>query len=391
MHQTNEFIHQFKSMFKDTPSCFRAPGRINLIGDHTDYNQGFVLPAAVGFYTTVGVSPRHDHRIIVHSVNQNESIEKMLGELTPDDSQYHWSDYVFGVAWALQNEGLTLSGANVLISGNVPLGAGLSSSASLEVACALAFQSLTNQTLDRKQLALVCQQAENQYVGMRCGVMDQIASLFGSSQQALLIDCRDLSITQVPLILEDQSGFKAQIILCNSMVRHELASSEYNQRRLECEQTVLTLKKPFPNIHSLRDVSMTHLANIGPDLNPVAMKRARHVVSENGRVEAAAQALRNQDLVTLGKLMFASHQSLAEDYEVSCEELDALVTFARSQEAVLGARLMGGGFGGCTINLVKAPQVDSFKHAMSEHYKHRFGITPDMFTVEISDGASSIT
>ena len=317
---------EFRGRYAAAPRLFRAPGRVNLIGEHTDYNAGFVLPAAIPFYTTVAASARADRQLRVRSTNYQETLTLALpgaGESPiARGGGVHWVDYVLGVARALQADGAELSGADLLIHGEVPLGSGLSSSASLEVSVALALSAVAgNPALDRLALAKLCQRAENDYVGMRCGIMDQFASVFGRAGHAVLIDCRSLEHRLVPLRpTADAADAGAQIVICNTMVRHRLAGGEYNQRREECERGVLALARYRTGIDALRDVSEDELHRHESDLDPLVYRRCRHVVSENRRVQAAAAALGATDLAEFGRLMDASHRSLRDDFAVSCDE-----------------------------------------------------------------------
>ena len=387
-----EFIERYGS----APELFRAPGRVNLIGEHTDYNAGFVMPAAIQFYTTVAIAPRSDRRLRVRSSNFSETIEAELPAagmpISPRRGERsHWVDYVLGVAWALQRHGVPLHGADLLICGEVPLGAGLSSSAALEVAVALAFSSLTGRTLDRMTLARLCQQAENDYVGTRCGIMDQFTAACGRAGHALMIDCRSLESQLLPLDLHSAGdGAAVQLVICNTMVRHRHAGGEYNRRREECEQGVRSLQRVLPGIDALRDVTPAQLKANAPELDPVIYRRCRHVVTENQRVLAAAAALEAGTLQSFGQLMRDSHRSLRDDYEVSCPELDLMVRLAETLDGVFGARMTGGGFGGCTVNLVRADAVPAFRSLIAERYADATGQTPEIYVCQAAEGAGPV-
>lgn len=341
---------------------FRAPGRVNLIGEHTDYNQGFVMPAAIDRFTRVTASPRQDRVLKLHSVGFDETVEIALDGAA---RQGHWSDYVVGVAVALGVPG----GAELRLEGNVPLGAGLSSSASVEVASALALSALNGMSLSPPEMALVCQRAENEFVGMRCGIMDQFICCCGQEGSALLLDCRSLDYRPVPL----PAGVR--VVIANTMVKHSLASSEYNLRRSECEEAAARL-----GVGSLRD------AGTVDGLTGVWLKRARHVVSENARVLEAARALEAGDLVEFGRLMEESHRSLRDDYEVSCSELDRMVALCSQQPGVYGARMTGGGFGGCVVSLVREESVDGFVAAVARGYEQAVGVVPEIYACLPSQG-----
>jgi galactokinase len=384
-----EFIERFAA----APRFYRAPGRVNLIGEHTDYNGGFVMPAAIQFYTTVAIAARPDRRLRVRSMNFAETFEGPLPDATaapPRGHRRHWMDYVLGVARALQQQGVVLRGADLLIHGEVPLGSGLSSSAALEVAVALALSTLAGgQPLDKITLAKLCQRAENDYVGMRCGIMDQFASVFGRAGHALRIDCRSLEHQLLPLDRPLADGGPAtQLVICNTMVRHRLAGGEYNRRREECEQGVRALAHIVAGIEALRDISPSVLRAHETALDAIIYRRCRHVVTENERVGAAAAALGAADLVGFGQLMRDSHRSLRDDYEVSCDELDLMVRLAEPIDGVYGARMTGGGFGGCTVNLVRTDAVARFRSLITEGYTQATAHTPEIYVCEAADGAA---
>jgi len=363
---------------------FRAPGRLNLIGEHTDYNDGFVMPVAVGFGTTVTVTPRPDRVVSVFSHNFSERVEFNLDDRSPK-AGHHWSDYVRGVAVMLELAGHHLNGATLTISGDVPIGAGLSSSAAIEVATALALLENSGIRLDRAEMAGICQRAENEFVGMRCGIMDQFTSCFGQEGKALLLDCRSLEYKLLSL----PEGVR--LIICNTMVRHELATGEYNKRRAECEAGVCHFNQSRPNVRALRDVTEDELERSRLDLSEVIFRRCRHVVTENSRVLNAAVALQEGALETFGQVMNDSHRSLRDDYEVSCKELDLMVELARRVEGVYGARMTGGGFGGCTVNLVNAENVDQFKRLVAQGYQAETGLAPEIYVCSAAAGAGEVT
>lgn len=342
----------FEARFGDRPRIFRAPGRVNLIGEHTDYNDGFVMPAAIEFETLTAVADRADRRLVVHSENFGETCELPLpdGRGSVPSPRGHWSDYVLGVAVMLQRAGFAVRGANLLISSTVPIGAGLSSSAALEVVVSLA---LAPGPMEAAERAKLCQRAEH-FAGVECGIMDQFAACHAKAGNALLLDCRSLEYQHAPL----PRGVK--IVMANSMVRHELAAGEYNQRRKECAEAAAYFGR------SLRDVGIDDLSRAS--LPSVVVRRARHVVTENARVLEARTALDRGDLTGFGSLMYVSHRSLRDDFEVSCAELDALVEIARGIDGVYGSRMTGGGFGGCTVSLVAEDRVDAFRAAIESGY-----------------------
>ncbi len=386
---------RFVQLFGQSPRIYQAPGRVNLIGEHTDYNDGFVMPAAIGFYTRAAVAPRPDRKLVIHSENYSEQVEFDLDRL-PAKGEGHWNDYVVGVVKMLVRSGKKLGGVNLLVAGNVPQGAGLSSSASIEVAVGYALLDLAEQamdqtkidrpTIDRTNLALLCQQAENEFVGARCGIMDQFVASHGKRGQALLLDCRslDLEYRQLP------SPEDAVLAISNTMVKHSIAKGEYNQRRAECEAGVRALSKHLPQVRALRDVTLEDLERHGHELPEVVVRRCRHVIGENARVLKAAAALERGDLQAFGNLMLESHRSLRDDFAVSCAELDLMVELAERVEGVYGTRMTGGGFGGCTIALVQAGCVEAFQRTVREGYERSTGRTPEIYICAAEDGVGRI-
>lgn len=383
MIEERELLSRFNDRQRVESRVFRAPGRVNLIGEHTDYNDGFVMPVAIGFSTWVAVAPRADRTLSVFSENFQEEVSFDLDHPAPQPRR-HWSDYVRGVAWALEQSGYQLKGAQLQIRGDVPIGAGLSSSASIEVATAYALLSYSGFEVQRVELAQMCQRAENDFVGMRCGIMDQFISCHGEKGKALLLDCRSLEYRLLPL------PENVRLVICNTMVKHELAAGEYNKRRAECEEGVCHLAQRLNGVSALRDVTMSQLESAGQDLPEVIYRRCRHVISENARVEQAAAALGRGDLDDFGRLMGESHRSLRDDYQVSCPELDLMVSFANSLPGTFGARMTGGGFGGCTVNLVSEEIVEEFKTQIANNYKETTGIPPEIYVCRSADGAKEI-
>ena len=332
----------------EKPRTFRAPGRVNLIGEHTDYNDGFVMPAAIEFAAYVEVNQRADRRLVVRSENYAETREFDLDDPEPRP-QGHWSDYVRGVAVTLERAGRHITGADLRVRSDVPMGAGLSSSAAIEVATALAL--LRDVQIDKTTLATLCQRAENEFVGVRCGIMDPFIACHARAGHALMLDCRTLEYRLSPL----PRGVK--LVIANTMVRHSLAGGEYNRRRAECEEGAAFFGR------SLRDVTLGDLERERGELAEIVYKRCRHVITENARVLAASVALEQGNLPAFGELMYQSHRSLRDDFEVSCAELDALVDIAGRAPGVYGSRMTGGGFGGCTISLVQEQHVEAFREA----------------------------
>ncbi|HXC72999.1 MAG TPA: galactokinase [Pyrinomonadaceae bacterium] len=367
----------------DDTRVFRAPGRVNLIGEHTDYNDGFVMPAAIDFYTWVRVSPLDTRKLRIKSQNYGEEVEVDLDD--PNiAARGHWSDYPIGVAVMLERAGHRLRGAHLEIRGEVPIGSGLSSSAAIEVATACALTAISGLEIDRRELALICQRAENEFVGARVGIMDQFVSLFGQAHKALLLDCRSLEFKLLPV------PDNVRLIICNTMVKHVLASSAYNERRAQCEAGVKHLQRAVPHVKALRDVTREQLEQYGRDMPEVVYRRCRHVITENERVLAAANALERRDLKEFGTLMAESHRSLRDDYEVSSAELDLMVELAQPIEGVYGARMTGGGFGGCTVNLVAVEQRDEFRARVADGYERAMKIKPEIYICTPSDGAEEV-
>ncbi len=380
-----KLLNAFHSLYGDRhPRVYRAPGRVNLIGEHTDYNDGFVMPAAIDLYVWVAISPRNDRKLNLCSTQYSEAVAIDLRENCAQRGN-RWADYVQGIALMLQLAGHDLRGANVLIHGDVPIGAGLSSSAAIAVASGFALLQNSLLPVDRVELAQLCRRAENEFVGARVGIMDPFASCFGHAGKALLLDCRSLEFRLLPLPQE------AQLVICNTMVRHDIATSGYNTRRSECEQAVQLLSRQMPHVRALRDVTLADLEANANTLPAIVHRRCRHVISENARVVEAANALARGDMPHFGKLMGESHISLGDDYEVSCEEIEVMVEAARRQPGVYGARMMGGGFGGSTINLVKAEAVPKFKNNVAEAYERATGIVPQIFVSTAAQGAHEVT
>ena len=381
-------MRRLKALFAERygaiPTIYRAPGRVNLIGEHTDYNDGFVMPAALDLYTYVAVSPRPDRRLRIYSENLGETCDLDLDLIRPGRSG-HWSDYVRGIAGVLESTGYRLRGADLAIMSEVPLGAGLSSSAALEVSTGFALLSSSEISVDLTTVAKMCQKAEHLYAEMRCGIMDQFISCHGRAGHALMLDCRSLDFQLLPIPPQ------VRLMVCNTMVRHEHASSGYNTRRHECEVGFRALSEVLPGIRALRDVTLDDLENHSNRLSDVIYKRVRHAVTENDRVKKAAIALETGEIAEFGRLMADSHRSLRDDYEVSTLELDLMVELSNGQEGVYGARMTGGGFGGCTINLVEAAHAQEVQQRLEQGYEARTGRRPTILICETSDGAGAVS
>ena len=377
----------FQDLYGTEARLFRAPGRVNLIGEHTDYNDGFVLPMAIDREACVAIAPRADRLVRIHAVNLDEHAEFDLDHPGARERGI-WLDYIEGVARALERRGdARLGGADLAIASDVPVGAGLSSSAALEVSSGLALATISGIAVDKVELALAGQEAEHTYVGAKVGIMDQFIASLGQAGHALLIDCRSLQTTAIPV-----DTTETLIAICDSRVKHELSASEYNTRRAECEQGVELLQRAgMTNIRALRDVSVTEFEHYEDALPEPVRRRCRHVVTENARTLAAASALKEGRLAEMGQLMLASHESLRRDYEVSCRELDVLVELAMSRaNSTLGARMTGGGFGGCTVNLVRRDALESFRETMMREYERVIGHAPNIYVSEAGEGAREV-
>ena len=400
---SNELEQEFNKRFGHPPEFIvSAPGRVNLIGEHTDYNDGFVFPVAIDKYLHIAGSKRSDYQVHLHALDMDETCAFSL-EAIEDAKTPPWGNYLRGVAHLLQEQVLqgvehTLNGMSAVIAGNVPISAGLSSSAALEVASALAFLGAcgleiadTGMNSDSEielieippmKLAALCQRAEHEFAGVNCGIMDQSISLLGKADHALFLDCRSLEYKQIPLNLTD-----ILIVICNTNVKRELASSEYNKRRAECEKGVEILQRWMPSITSLRDVTLEDFKKYEAELPQITQKRCGYVVEENTRVQHAVDALIAKNIDTFGELMNASHAGLRDAYEVSCDELNILVDIAQSIDGVIGARMTGAGFGGCTVNLVYQNTVEEFQDRVMKEYTQRTGIEPDIYICNVGDGA----
>ena len=373
----------FRQRYGAEARVFRAPGRVNLIGEHTDYNDGFVMPAAIEPNVWVAIAPRDDRQLVVHSENFSESAEIGLNDRDPR-AKNRWIDYVQGVALMLERTCHSLRGANLLIRGEVSIGSGLSSSAAIEVATGFALLENSGWPVDRVELAKLCRRAENQFVGARVGIMDPFISCNGQAGHALMLDCRSLDYRFLPIPAD------VRLVICNTMVKHDLASGEYNTRRAECEEGVRRLSRALPHVRALRDVRVEDLDRYRSDLPKTIYQRCRHVVTENARVCDAAAALEKADLATFGRLMAESHISLKNDYEVSCLELDLMVELAGKIGGVYGSRMTGGGFGGSTVNLVEKRVVADFLERVANAYEKATGLSPQIIVSAAAEGAGEV-
>jgi len=385
---SQEFIVQniqkkFNALFQQTPQFFAAPGRINIIGEHTDYNEGFVLPAAIDKKIVFGMQKNDLKKFRFYSLDYDEYQE--FDSLTQNANAPLWTAYLLGVLAQFNEKGLDVSGIDCVFGGDIPLGAGLSSSAALECGFAVGVNDLMNHKVGNYDLVKMAQKAEHEYAGVMCGIMDQYASVFGRRNQVFLLDCRTNTHQYFPFDTTEYS-----LLLIDTKVKHSLASSAYNERRKECAEGVAYFHSLDADISSLRDVSLEMIQQHSKKLNKKVYQRCKFVVEENARVIKATQALKQNDFKKLGQLIYQSHEGLQKEYEVSCPELDFLVDQSKKVAAVLGARMMGGGFGGCTINLIHKDAIDDYQNQIANNYQKEFHIRPDFYQVNIDNGASAI-
>jgi galactokinase len=382
----NELVHKlhttYQTLFEHQPLLICSPGRVNLIGEHTDYNEGFVLPAAIdkAIYLAVGIRQDQQLHFVAHDLN--ETYQGSLLDIRPTNS---WADYLLGVLDQLQLADWPLRGINCVFGGTIPIGAGLSSSAALENGIGYALNELLTLNLDRIDLVRLSQQAENEFVGAKVGIMDMFASMMGRANHVIKLDCRSLNYAYAPFQMEG-----IRIVLCDSRVKHSLVHSEYNTRRAECEAGVLVLQSIYPAITSLRDVTKSMLNFHLRNEDPLLYRRCSYVIDENERVLRGVKSLEAGDMIGFGQLMYRSHDGLSKAYEVSCDELDLLVNLSKQHPGVLGARMMGGGFGGCTINLVKEEHQLTFSEYMYEQYTKQTGMHPLIHICTIQQGTHAI-
>jgi galactokinase len=385
----SEIITGFRNTFKGSDCDFisRASGRAELIGGHTDYNEGYVIAAAIDASYWVAAKGRKDDIVRLHSPWAGETHEFSLSRRIEPVRQQRWANYARGVAAALLEKGYPLRGADLYMTGNVPIGGGLSSSAAMEVSIARAMLHICGRLAktDTVELARMCQRAENVWASSPCGIMDQMVSLHGRKDHAVMLDCRSLSVRYEPM-----DHARCAIMIFNSMVRHEVGGGEYGKRRAMCEKAVEIIARKYPHVRALRDVDDKMLAEFEGRMDEVTFRRARHVVTENARVLAAAKALEQKDLVTFGRMVWRSGKSARDDYEISCPEIDCLVAAAAACKGVYGARLMGGGFGGSAVAVVEPAMCDEVKTAVAEEYQRKFGIRCDIHIAEPADGTAII-
>lgn len=375
---------KFEKLFNKRPIIIRSPGRVNLIGEHTDYNEGFVLPAAIDKSIYFAIHPRNDEKGYFHAADLNESCEIEIRNLRKSDKS--WANYLIGVLEQIKKSGNEIRGFECVFGGDIPIGAGLSSSAAIEAGLAFALNELFELGIDRIDLVKLSQKAENEFVGVQCGIMDQFINIFGKENKVLKLDCRSLDYEYFPF-----DNRELKIVLCDTKVKHSLAGSEYNLRRKQCENGVEKLRQFDSSIKSLRDINLNFLNEHKNDLEPVIFKRCEYVVKENRRVESACIDLSKNNFDAFGEMMYQSHEGLKNGYEVSCSELDLLVDTASHINGVIGARMMGGGFGGCTINLVLEDQIVDFKKNVSAKYLEKYSVEPKFYVSEIIGGTEIVS
>lgn len=377
-----EITKVFVDQYHEQPRVFRSPGRVNLLGEHTDYNEGYVLPAAIDKNIYIAISKRADDAIHLYAVDFKESYTVTLDNL--QKAQKHWPNYILGVVDQLLKKGFRLSGFNLVIDGDVPIGAGLSSSAAVECATIFALNDLFALGMSRLEMVPLAQQAEHVFAGVKCGIMDQFASMFGKKDHVIKLDCRSLEYKYVPLKLE---GYK--LVLFNTNVKHNLAASAYNDRRQQCEKGVSMIAVHQPEVVSLRDANMAMLKKYVEPFEPLIYQRCKYVIQENERLLGACEDLERGDLTALGKKMFETHQGLSYLYEVSCKELDFLVEYVKRVPGVAGARMMGGGFGGCTINLVEEAVIEKLSADISKAYQETMNLPLTVYIASVENGTSA--
>ncbi len=373
----SEKIRQkFEALFGKKPLLVRSPGRINMIGEHTDYNEGFVMPAAIDKEIICAISPNYNNKCTLLAYDLDDVFEFDITNF--EKSKKGWPNYILGVVEQFQKRGLEIRGFDCVFGGNIPLGAGLSSSAALECAFAYSFNHMFDCGLSKLKIVELSQTAENEFVGVKCGIMDQFASMHGKQDKVFRLDCKTLEYEYYDMALDDY-----RLVLCDTGVKHSLASSEYNTRRQECETGVAILQQYHPEIKSLRDASLELLQQYRDEFDDNVYRRCKYVIGENNRVLECCEMLKEGDLEGFGKNMYKTHEGLSRDYEVSCEELDFLYEKAKNSDMVIGARMMGGGFGGCTLNIVKIEHLDEFIRHMTKAYKEEMGLELKTYIVKI--------
>ncbi len=373
----------FKDLFQKVPLIVNSPGRINLIGEHTDYNEGFVMPAAIDKKMYVGIAENGLSNARIYSLDFQEEFTFDIRSFSPKKG--HWATYIMGVTAQLQQAGYQVKGFDMVFGGDIPVGAGLSSSAALECAAGFALASLFGFDIPRLSLVHYAQKAEHLFAGVQCGIMDQFASVMGKKGHVIRLDCRDLSYEYFPLDLGDY-----QILLVDTQVKHSLADTAYNRRRNECAEVVLMAQQNLVGVKSLRDLRLKDLDQLKAHINEEVLGRGEFIIEENERVIDTSKALKEGNLKKVGELMYASHEGLSKKYSVSCTELDFLVEMTQPMDYVLGSRMMGGGFGGCTINILKKESVEIFKETITASYADKFKKTPKFYEVNLEEGTSRL-
>ncbi len=381
----NSVRREFERLHGDNDNMVmvRSPGRINLIGEHTDYNEGFVLPSAIDRAIYLAVAPRRGYEVTITSLDLKDDFN--FDSRRPAKSDKGWANYLIGIVDQLNKAGHSINGFDCVFAGDIPIGSGMSSSAALEAGLAFALDGIYGLGIERTDLAKLAQRSENEFVGVRCGIMDQFANLLSKGDSALHLDCRSLEYEHIPFVRKD-----LKFVLCDTGVKHSLASSEYNLRRQQCEAGVKIVRKYLPQVRSLRDVNLEMLQEHENELGGTVYKRCRYVVEENARVDSGSEYLRQDDYSKFGELLYESHRGLRDEFEVSCTELDVLVDAASKIDGVLGARMMGGGFGGCTLNVVGRDSLVEFREKIRESYARETGKTPQLYECVLMPGTDVV-
>ncbi len=381
----NSVTERFSEAFgkKDDMIIVRSPGRINLIGEHTDYNEGFVLPSAIDRSIYLVISPRNDSRCRLYAADMLDGYDFDVRK--PEKSPKGWANYLIGVVDQLNKGRYDFHGFDCAFGGNIPIGAGMSSSAAIEAGLAFILNEVFQLGMERPEIARIAQKSENEFVGVRCGIMDQFANLLSKGKSVFRLDCRSLEYSYYPFMRED-----LKFVLCDTQVKRKLASSEYNVRRQQCEAGVKVVREHVPAVRSLRDVTFDMLNSYKNELDPIVYKRCHYVLDENQRVELACDCLEHGDYYRFGALLYESHKGLRDEYEVSCPELDMLVEHASEIDGVLGARMMGGGFGGCTLNLVQKEALNEFEEKISTEYLRKTGKKAEIYECDLVVGTDIV-
>src|SRR6266498_618243 len=379
---SKDILKKFQDIFHEIPQLFYSPGRINLIGEHIDYNHGFVMPAAIDKGIWYAITLNNTEEINVVSADMDECLKISLNDIHKIKG---WKNYILGVVDQLKKRGYRVSGFNAVFGGNLPVGAGMSSSAAVECGLAFGLNTIFNLQINRVDTALICQKAEHTFPGVQCGIMDQFANMMGVKEHVLLLNCDSLEYETLPFNMKDYS-----IVLINSKVHHELAGGEYNKRRKQCEKGLQLLKEKYPSVQNFRGIKPEQVEEQKNILGEEVFMRCLYVTQEIQRTQEGAKLLQSNDMESFGKLMFQTHEGLRKLYDVSCAELDFLVDEAKRYPQIIGARLMGGGFGGCTINIIRKDDIDNITDAIIENYKKKFNINAECYIMSLSDGTHEI-